>query len=126
MPKILTVDDSAILRKIIAGCVQAMGYELLEAKDGLDALAVLSRCDVNDVALILLDWNMPVMNGYEFLIRLKATEEFKRLKVMMVTTESEKTSVIQAIQAGACHYITKPFTQEELSKRIMEALAKGV
>ncbi|MGE5417276.1 MAG: response regulator, partial [Acidobacteriota bacterium] len=112
-------------RKITANCVQGMGYELLEAKDGLDALTVLSRCNPNDVALILLDWNMPVMNGYEFLLRLKATEEFKDLKVMMVTTESEKMSVIKAIQAGACHYITKPFTQEDLTKRIMEALHKG-
>ncbi|MGE5373287.1 MAG: response regulator [Solirubrobacterales bacterium] len=125
MAKILSVDDSTVMRKIIASCVQELGYDLLEAKDGLDAISVLERNGPQDVALILLDWNMPVMNGYEFLTRIKARPEFKPLKVMMVTTESEKASVIRAIQAGACHYVTKPFTKEDLAKRITEALGKG-
>ncbi|MGE5370576.1 MAG: response regulator [Solirubrobacterales bacterium] len=123
MPKILSIDDSTVMRKIIRQSVEAMGYELLEAKDGHDALGVLNFHH-EDVVLILLDWNMPVMDGYEFLNRMKQIERFSHIKVMMVTTKSEKENVVKAITAGACHYVIKPFSKEDLIVRIMEALGR--
>jgi len=72
-----------------------------------------------------LDWNMPGMNGYECLVALKKHPEFQTIPVMMVTTESEKDNIVKAIQAGAAHYMTKPFTIEELIKKIMECLGIG-
>ena len=123
--KILSVDDSAIIRKIIRGAVEVLDFELLEASDGLEAVEVLEK-EYREIALILLDWNMPGMNGLEFLKKIKGSPEFARIPVMMVTTESEKENIIKAIQAGAVHYMTKPFTIEELIKKIMQCLGKDV
>ncbi|MCX7711999.1 MAG: response regulator [Clostridia bacterium] len=121
--KILSVDDSAIIRKIIRGAVEVLHYELLEAADGQEGLEILQK-EYGDVELILLDWNMPGMNGLEFLQRIKADAKFGRIPVMMVTTESEKENIIKAIQAGAVHYMTKPFTIEEMTKKILQCLGR--
>lgn len=122
--KVLSVDDSAIVRKIIRSAVEVLNYDFLEAGDGAEALAVLER-EWQETILILLDWNMPGMNGYECLVALKQHPEFQKIPVMMVTTESEKENIVKAIQAGAAHYVTKPFTIEELIKKIMECLGIG-
>jgi two-component system, chemotaxis family, chemotaxis protein CheY len=122
--KILSVDDSAIVRKIMRSAVEVLNYELLEAGDGIEALAILEK-EWPDTLLILMDWNMPGMNGYDCLVALKKRIEFQNIPVMMVTTESEKENIVKAIQAGAAHYMTKPFTMEELIKKIMECLGIG-
>jgi two-component system, chemotaxis family, chemotaxis protein CheY len=122
--KVLSVDDSAIVRKIIRGAVEVLNYDFLEAGDGAEALEVLEK-EWQETILILLDWNMPGMNGYECLVALKKHPEFQTIPVMMVTTESEKDNIVKAIQAGAAHYMTKPFTIEELIKKIMECLGIG-
>jgi two-component system chemotaxis response regulator CheY len=119
--KILSVDDSSIVRKIIRSAVEVLNYELIEAADGADALAIL-RKESADIILILLDWNMPGMNGFDFLTTVKNHPEFKKIPVMMVTTESEKENIVKAIKAGAAHYMIKPFTTEELIKKVMECL----
>ncbi len=122
--KILSVDDSAIVRKIIRGAVEVLNYDLLEASDGLEGMAVLEdRFD--EIGLVLLDWNMPGMNGMELLKKIKLNEQFSHIPVMMVTTESEKENIVKAIKAGAIHYVVKPFTMEELIKKIMECLGQG-
>ena len=122
--KILSVDDSTVIRKIIRSSVEVLGYDLLEASDGIEALSVLKN-DYKDIELILLDWNMPGMNGFEFLEKIKGDSAFRTIPVMMVTTESEKENIVKAIQAGAIHYMTKPFTTEGLMKRVLECLGKG-
>jgi two-component system chemotaxis response regulator CheY len=122
--KILSVDDSAIIRKIIKMAVEVIEYEFLEAGDGEEALSVIHE-HYGNIALILLDWNMPGINGLELLKIIKSDDRFKSIPVMMVTTESEKLSIIKAIQAGANHYVVKPFTMEEVTKKMFEALGKG-
>ncbi|NMA95907.1 MAG: response regulator [Clostridiales bacterium] len=122
--KIMTVDDSAIVRKIIQSAVGVLEYDVLEAREGREALEILED-EHESVALILLDWNMPGMNGIEMLETIKGDSRFKSIPVMMVTSETGSENIIKAIQAGAAHYLIKPFTIEELTKRILECLGRG-
>ncbi len=122
--RLLSVDDSNIVRKIMRGAADVLDYELLEAADGLEALELLEK-ESGRVDLILLDWNMPGMNGFDFLVAVKSDARYKSIPVMMVTTETEKSNIIMAIQAGAVHYMIKPFTIEELVKKILESLGQG-
>jgi two-component system chemotaxis response regulator CheY len=122
--KILSVDDSAIIRKIIRSGVEVLDYELVEAADGIEALNILERAS-EEIILILLDWNMPGMDGLVFLEKIKNTASLKHIPVMMVTTESEKENIIRAIQAGAINYLVKPFTIEELMKKVLECMGEG-
>ncbi|WP_373531357.1 PleD family two-component system response regulator [Vampirovibrio sp.] len=119
--KILSVDDSTIVRKIIRGSVEVLGLDFLEAGDGAEALAILSK-QHQEVGLILLDWNMPVLDGFSTLKMLKADDRFKNIPVMMVTTEGEKNNIVEAIKMGAKHYLTKPFTPEDLTSRMLECI----
>jgi two-component system, chemotaxis family, chemotaxis protein CheY len=125
MPKVLSVDDSGVMRRIIGRTVDVLGYGFLEAANGLEGLEVLAR-NHKEVALIILDVNMPEMDGFEFLARVKASEEFKNIPVMMLTTESERGKIIQAIKAGAVNYICKPFKPEDLTVKITESLGAGL
>jgi len=122
--KILTVDDSKSVRHVIGLTVELLGYELLEAENGIEGLAVLEQY-AGDVAMILLDWNMPEMDGLTFLKTIKADERFKHIPVTMVTTETEKFKMIEAIKCGAKTYVAKPFSQEMLVAKISECLGIG-
>jgi two-component system chemotaxis response regulator CheY len=116
MKKALVVDDSKAIRQIERKYLEELGFEVLEAKNGKEALEVLKEHP--DISLILLDWHMPVMNGYEFLKTLRANPQYQEIKVMMVTTENQQKSVIDAIMAGANEYLMKPFDKEMLETKI--------
>lgn len=122
--KILVVDDSTILRKIVRNGVELLDYEFAEAENGNVALAIIGR-EHSDIGLILLDWNMPGMNGLELLEKMKSDPNLKHIPVMMVTTENSRGNILKAIQAGAVNYLIKPFTIDELSKKILESLGEG-
>lgn len=122
--RLLAVDDSAVIRKIVRGAAEVLEMEMLEAEDGFEALARLEAVD-GKVDIILLDWNMPKLSGYEVLQKLKANPKYKKIPVMMVTTESQNENIVKAIQAGASNYVIKPFTMDELTKKIMESLGRG-
>ncbi|MDR0869129.1 MAG: response regulator [Planctomycetota bacterium] len=115
--KILVVDDSSTMRRIICNTLKTVGQEdVVQAGDGVEALAVLEKNP--DVKLILSDWNMPNMNGLDFLKKVRETKSKEDLPTVMVTTEAEKTNVVTAIKAGANNYIVKPFTPEILSEKV--------
>ena len=124
MPKVLSVDDSGVMRRIIGRTVDVLGYGFLEAANGKEGLEVVAK-NFRDIALIILDVNMPEMDGFEFLGRIKANEDYKSIPVMMLTTESERGKIIQAIKAGAVNYICKPFTPEDLTVKITDSLGTG-
>lgn len=119
--KILSADDSAMIRKVIRGAVEMIGHELLEAKDGQEALEILERWH-SEIGLILLDWNMPRLDGLSVLKKIQADPRYKSIPVMMVTTEIERTRVVEAVEAGARNYLMKPFTQADLVAKISETL----
>jgi two-component system chemotaxis response regulator CheY len=118
---ILTVDDSATVRELLKGAVEVLGYGSFEAADGREALSIL-HTNKDSICLILLDWNMPVMSGIELLRTIKADPELSLIPVTMVTSENEKSKIIEAITDGAKNYIIKPFTQEEIMSKILESL----
>lgn len=122
--KIIAADDSRTMRRIVSSVIRMLEYEPLEADDGAQALALLEQHG-EDVVAVLLDWNMPNLNGYETLCAIRRDGRFADVPVMMVTTESEGTNVVRAIQAGAKHYVTKPFSQQDLATRLMECLGMG-
>lgn len=121
MAKIMSVDDSALIRNIIGSAILTLGYESISAENGEEALNLLES-EYSEVKLILLDWIMPKLNGYDTLLRIKSDERFKHIPVIMVTTESERDRIIMAIQAGARNFIIKPFNMPDLISRIKEAL----
>ncbi|MCL2488073.1 MAG: response regulator [Oscillospiraceae bacterium] len=121
--KLLIVDDSAVIRKVIKAAAGVLSMEAEEAQDGIEALEKLAECH-REISLVLLDWNMPEMSGYDVLVEMKKNEKYKDIPVMMVTTESQKTSIVAAIRAGAANYLTKPFTTEELELKIIECIGE--
>ncbi|WP_456431144.1 response regulator [Thermosulfuriphilus sp.] len=118
--KALVVDDSKAIRQIIRKGLEAMGFEVLEAENGQEALEVLKS--KGPVDIILLDWHMPVMNGFEFLKTVRANSAWDDVKIMMVTTENQQQSVIEAVMAGANEYLMKPFDQEMLETKVKMVL----
>jgi len=121
MSAILTVDDSRLMRRIIGSVIESLGYTALEASNGLEGLSLVEK-SLGQVALIVLDVNMPVMDGFAALERLKSDARFQRIPVIMVTTESERENIIRAIRLGAANYVTKPFTSDELACKILESI----
>ena len=122
--KILVVDDSSVIRKVIKAAADVLQMETTDAQDGIEALEILSESH-NEIDLVLLDWNMPEMSGYDVLVEIKNSEVYKGIPVMMVTTEGQKSSIVAAVRAGADNYLVKPFTVDELESKIIECLGKG-
>ena len=106
----LIVDDSRAMRLILTRILGELGFDTVDAQNGCEALARMAAGGPFDVALV--DWNMPEMNGYDFLVALRADVAYRALPVIMVTTETETTQVVRALEAGANEYIMKPFTKD--------------
>lgn len=112
----LVVDDVPFVRRFLSDIVHALHFDAIEAEDGVDALEVLRG--VSDVAVLLVNWNMPNMNGLEFIKAVRANPAFAGAKIMMVSTKTEMEDVIQALDAGADEYLMKPFTKEAVVEKL--------
>lgn len=113
----IVIDDSRAMRSLLKGILKAAGFDqIFEAKDGRDALTLLAQ--VGQPELALVDWNMPVMNGLEFIQVIRKDASFQQMCVVMVTTEVEMHQVAAALEAGANEYVMKPFTPEGMREKL--------
>ncbi len=112
----LVVDDSRTMRRIVATTLTALGFEVVEAGDGQEALAAISAGPVPDLACV--DWNMPVMDGLTLVGEVRRRPQWRTITLMMVTTESEHAQIVRALAAGAHEYLIKPFTSDALREKL--------
>ncbi|RIK98649.1 MAG: two-component system response regulator [Proteobacteria bacterium] len=117
MKTCLIVDDSSVIRKVARRILEGLDFEILEAEDGAKALAI---CQNGLPDAVLLDWNMPVMDGYEFLRNLRRMPDGERPKVVFCTTENDVAHIARALHAGANEYIMKPFDREIMTAKFHE------
>ncbi len=112
----LIIDDSRTMRSILRRIVTDLGFEVSAAGDGQAALDLLEDGLVPDLCLI--DWNMPLMDGYTFVTRVRADQRWRGITLMMVTTESEHGQIVRALAAGAHEYVIKPFTADAIVDKL--------
>lgn len=120
MPRAMVVDDSRAIRMILSKTLGSLGFEVSQASNGREALQRM--VDVHDadtpLSVVLVDWNMPEMNGLEFVQSVRANPEYQEVKLMMVTTETQIEQMTRALDAGANEYVMKPFTEEVISDKL--------
>src|SRR5262245_59014718 len=112
----LVIDDSRTVRTIIKKVLDEVGLEVVEAANGREGFDQLRLA--GDVDLILVDWNMPEMDGLEFIKAVRADRTYDPVRIVMVTTETEQEQVVRALEAGANEYVMKPFTKEILVAKL--------
>lgn len=117
MKTCLIVDDSSVIRKIARRIVEGVGLDVIEAENGQQAIEI---CEAKMPSGILLDWNMPVMDGYEFLRSLRAMAGGDEPKVVFCTTENSVAHINQALECGANEYIMKPFDKDIVEAKFRE------
>lgn len=119
--RVLIVDDSGTMRRIIRNNLKFAGFDdAVEAGNGVEGLAVLEG---NPIGLVITDWNMPEMNGIEFVKAIRSKDQYKTLPILMITTMAEKEEIMVALSAGVSNYIVKPFDAETLKKKLDQVLA---
>jgi two-component system chemotaxis response regulator CheY len=112
----LVVDDSRAMRAILRRLLEHHRFHVVEAEHGRDALEKLARMRIPDLAL--LDWNMPEMTGFELLTELRHDHSYDRMRIVMVTTETEPRQIQRALDAGANEYVMKPFSHDVLLDKL--------
>ena len=120
--RILIVDDSRIMRNIVKNTLLNLKYPadvFTEAADGEEAFSILEK---SEITLLLLDWNMPNLNGLELVKRLRSLEKFQNLPIIMVTSEAAKYNIIEAVKAGVTDYLVKPVNEKSLQEKIRSVL----
>jgi two-component system, chemotaxis family, chemotaxis protein CheY len=123
VPEILIVDDSQVMRQMIMACLRAeSGLSFAQAASGLEAIEKLS---LGQFALIVLDLNMPDINGFEVVEFIRGQDTLRDLPILIVTTRGDETSRSQALAAGASAFMTKPFAPEEILAEVRALLQSG-
>ena len=117
MKSCLVVDDSSVIRKVARRILEDLSFTITEAEDGQQAL---ERCQAEMPDAILLDWNMPVMDGLEFLAQLRQLQNGEKPKVVFCTTENDVAHIARALHAGANEYIMKPFDKDIVTAKFQE------
>lgn len=116
--KVLVVDDSNVMRQIIKNNLKQLGFKMDNISEAEDGQAGLRALGGGPIDLIISDWNMPKMSGIEFLKAKNDDGNFKNIPFMMVTSETEKDKIMEAVQAGVSQYIVKPFNANQLEEKI--------
>ncbi len=111
----LVVDDSKVVRTVTRGIMESLGFSVEEAEDGKQAL---DQCAAQKPDVVMLDWNMPVMNGMEFLVELRKKPEFSDTTVIFCTTETDVTKIMEARAAGANEYVMKPYDEDIIRTKL--------
>ena len=112
----LIVDDSRAMRRILRQIVEPLGFQISESGNGIEGLQ--SLIERPETELVLVDWNMPEMNGFEFVKAVRANPLYERIKLVMVTTETEPSKMARALIAGVDEFLMKPFTPEMLLEKL--------
>jgi two-component system chemotaxis response regulator CheY len=112
----MVVDDSRALRRILGDIMRELGFEVVDAGHGREALTMLETTGPLD--LVLVDWNMPVMNGLEFVRAVRANAAYESMPLIMVTTETEIEQMQCALESGANEYVMKPFTADVIQDKL--------
>ena len=113
---VLVIDDSRAVRTIIRSILREMNLDVVEAGNGQEGIDRLR--DSANIDLVLVDWNMPVMDGLEFIIAVRADKVYDPVRIVMVTTETESSQISRALAAGANEYVMKPFTKDVLVAKL--------
>lgn len=114
----LVIDDSRTMRVLLGRQLRQLGFEVLEAGDGQQALEVMEAAGDDVPALATVDWNMPVMDGLTFVQTLRRNQSWRGVNLMMVTTEAEQSQIVRALAAGAHEYLIKPFSPEAFADKL--------
>ena len=117
MRRALVIDDSRTIRSILGKKLGQLGFKVSDAENGKVGLEALRNTP--GISLVLVDWNMPVMNGLEFVKAVRGDVAWDGVTIVMVTTETETSQMLAALDAGANDYIMKPFTEEIIAERLM-------
>ncbi|MBI3565322.1 MAG: response regulator [Elusimicrobia bacterium] len=114
--KIMVIDDSTTMRLIISRTLKELGHEVVQAANGKEGLEASRAAD--GLSAVFVDWNMPEMNGFEFVVAARADAKLKTVPIVMVTTENEAPNVQKALDAGADQFILKPFTRDSIQEKL--------
>ncbi len=111
----LVVDDSSAMRVILQKTLMKLGFEVVTSANGIEALSMMPKLDLD---LVLIDWNMPVMDGFELLQLIRQEPKYNSVKIIMVTTETNVNEMAHALSVGANEYIMKPFTADVVCAKL--------
>ncbi len=127
--RFLIIDDMSSMRDFLHACLKALGYEnILESPDGVLAIEILKKQSRNGapIDVILCDWNMPKLMGIDLLRQIREVPEWEFIPFIMITTESEKAQILQAISSGVTDYIVKPFSVSVLQQKLLAAYKRSL
>ena len=125
--RVLIVDDMASIRDLVRNQLRAMNFnEIIEAEDGVQAWSVIENqyAQANPVELVISDWNMPNMKGFDLLKKVRSSQQFVQLPFILLTSEAEREQVTEAVMAGVSQYIVKPFSGKVFEEKMKTAYQK--
>lgn len=125
MMRILVVDDSMIVRTLLTNSLKQVGFEnITESDDGYDAFMKIQDAfsEGKTFEIVFIDWNMPMMKGIDVIKKCKANEDLQNIRFIMVSAEQDLANIMAALEAGASDYVTKPFSHEQIEKKLNRIL----
>jgi two-component system chemotaxis response regulator CheY len=112
----MVIDDSRAMRTIVGRILKEIGFEIVEAANGREALKLLEKIDLPTIAMV--DWNMPEMNGLQFVSEVRSRPKYNGMRIIMVTTETDIKRMSEAMVQGVDEYVMKPFTKEIIIQKL--------